>query len=72
MWYAAARHVLKMPAGHIFSKLLTLISKLWSKPLRGLLLILAVVAGLGADINIVAGQVGAQTHILTLVAEGKA
>ena len=37
-----------------------------------LFLILAVVARLGADINIVAGQVGAQTHILTLVADGKA
>ena len=39
---------------------------------NSLLRVLAVVAGLGADVNIIAGQVGAQAHILALVANGKA
>ena len=39
---------------------------------NSLLLVLAVVAGLGADVNIIAGQMGAQAHILALVADGQA
>ena len=35
-------------------------------------LILAIVAGFGVDIDIVTGQVGAQAHILALVADGQA
>ena len=35
-------------------------------------LVLAVVAGLGADVNIIAGQMGAQAHILALVADSQA
>ena len=38
---------------------------------RGFVL-LAIVAGFRADVNIIAGQVGAQAHILALVANGKA
>ena len=36
------------------------------------LLVLAVVAALGTDINVVAGQAGAQAGVLTLIANGKA
>ena len=39
---------------------------------NSLLLVLAVVAGLGADVNIIAGQMGAQAHILALVADSQA
>ena len=63
----SAPTVLALPKLHILYYLLSIIFYLYY-----LLLVLAVVAGLGADVNIIAGQMGAQAHILALVADSQA